>query len=367
MKKNLFALFVVGFCLTITACASNYNSRAQSAHQAYFRGDYDRALQKIDSIKVSPRDRLLYLLDKGMILQGAGRYKESNQILTQAEDLSEELSIKSVSRETASTFWSEEGRDYAGDKEERTMIPVVRMLNYLMMEDWDGALVEVRHTLTLVEKIYANRESFENGFTTYLSGILWESLGYLNDALIDYKKLGKTELPYYANDLQNLGRRLELAVSLPPSGSPAWDKTKDYRQKKGELIVIAPVGRAPIYISEGGSIGYYTVMVPTIAEFSPSVTSVRVLVNQTEVGKTVSFYKTVEGMRKGLKERRKRTLARKVIKMTTQTGLYTTGAILMSDDDSIGKQLAGLGLEFLSFSMSAADKADERSWRTLPA
>ena len=92
---------------TFVGCVSTYNSRARAAHRAYHRGDYERALRIIEKADPAPRDRLLYLMDKGMILHAAGDYEESNRVLTKAEELAESFTAKSVSRETAATLWRE--------------------------------------------------------------------------------------------------------------------------------------------------------------------------------------------------------------------------------------------------------------------
>ena len=54
--------------------------------QAYQSYDYERALNNLETPDVagSEIDELLYLLDKGMILHSAGRFKESTQVLGKA-------------------------------------------------------------------------------------------------------------------------------------------------------------------------------------------------------------------------------------------------------------------------------------------
>lgn len=368
MKRILLLGLFWAAGLSLTSCASGYQAKVRPIHQAYQRGNYDKALLQIDQLKPSPRDRLLYLLDKGMVLQAAGRYEESNKVLTEAEDLSELLSIKSVSRETAATFWSEEAREYPGDPHERVMIPVVRMLNYLLLGNWDGALVELRRTLHLFEKVYGGIQNSDNGFVLYLSSIIWEAAGHLNDALIDLNRMnaGKSSAPYYAKDIKFLSQRLGLAAPLPPADHPSWTTTARYREERGQLVVVAPLGQAPIFRSESVSTGYFTVAMPVLKVSTPRISYATVSVDGEPRGRTYPFYRTVEESLKALRDRRKQSFKRKMAKVTVQTGLYAVSQKLL-DDDSTGGQVAGLGLGLLSLSMSAAEKADERSWITLPA
>lgn len=354
--------------IPLYGCASSYHARAASAHHAYFSGDYGRALELIDKVNPARRDRLLYLLDKGMILHAAGEYEESNKVLTEAEELADALYAKSVSREVAATLWSEEARDYPGERHERAMIPVVRMLNYIMLDDWDGALVEVRRLDNTVEKVYGQEHEYNNAFSLYLSAMTWEALGKINDALIDYKKLGKSgaQVPYYGNDLAAMSRRLAMPVSLPPKGSESWRKSSGYRQEDGELVVIAATGRSPRFVSDWVSTGLFTVSMPRMIAYEPRVSVAKVVADGKQIGATHPFYNVGDDILIALKERGKRSLIRKMVKLSVQTGLYTAGTILMESDDS-REQLAGLALSILAMSMAATDKADERSWRTLPA
>ncbi|MFH1829647.1 MAG: hypothetical protein ABH871_02565 [Pseudomonadota bacterium] len=363
--RILTALIAV---LSLSACVSTYQKNAVSAHNAYYRGDYDRALKLIDKVKPAERDKLLYLLDKGMILHAVGKYKESNVALTEAEELSSALAAKSVTREVAATLWSEEATEYAGERHERAMIIVMRMLNYIMLDDWEGAQVEVRRLGYVVEKAYGAEHEFDNAFAVYLSAIAWEVLGNINDALIDYKSLAKKDkaVPYYGYDLKTASSKLGLPVKLPPKESMAWQKSKGYRNDRGQLIIIAQVGRAPGFVSDYMSTGYFTVSVPRAVMYEPLVSHAQVFIDGKDVGRTHSFYNIADDILIALKERQKRSLIRKVVKMSVQTGLYAAGLELMEEDE-IESQIAGIALSFLAMSMSASDKADERSWRTLPA
>lgn len=303
-----------------------------------------------------------------MILHAAGRYRESNETLAKAEGMVERFSSKSVSREVGATLWSEEGTEYSGDRYERVMIPVVRMLNYVMIEEWNEALVEVRRLQYLVEKNYGSNERYDNAFGIYLSAIIWETLGHVNDAFIDYRRLAQEgkRVPYYAQDMKELNRSLGLAARYPPKGSLAWKTSKGYRRDDGQLIVVVEAGRAPYFVSEYVSNGVYTMAMPVAIVRSPLIPHAEVKVDGAEVGRTYAFYNIAEDVRRALAERRRRSLIRKAIKAPVQTGLYVAGAELAQQEE-VESKLAGIGMMMLGASMSIAEKADERSWRTLPA
>ena len=365
-SSKIFGLIFV--VLFLTSCASTYHSKIKTVHAEFARGEYEKALEQIEKINPSSKDELVYLMDKGMILHALGKYKESNRVLTKAEDLSDVYSVKSATREVAGTLWSEEGIEYAGDKHERLMIVVIRMLNYVMMDDWNGALVEVRRVKYLSEKVYGRSSDIDNPFATYLSGIVWETVGKINSALIEYRQIekDKDDVPYYGVDLKTLSRRLGFAVPLPKKPSLAWHVTPNYRKKKGQLIVIAETGRSPYYVSETVSTGYFTVSMPSVRFEKSRVYYVDVNINGKEQGKTYPFYDIVEDIVVAAKERQKRSFVRKMIKVSTQAGLYAGSAELTGKDKSTESNIAGIALAIFGLTMSAADKADERSWRTLP-
>lgn len=354
--------------MSLCSCASTYNSKAGAAHAALFRGDYDKAAELIDKVEPSSRDRLLHLMDRGMILHAAGRFEESNRALAEAEELSNAYEPKSISRETSATLWSEEAVNYSGDRHEKVLIPVIRMLNYILLDQWDEALVEVRRIENVSERVYGKSGGPPNAFATYLSAVVWEAMGHIGDALIDYRRTGKLDkdLPYYGLDLKYSASRSGLASALPSSESGAWKASENYRRQKGEIVVIVEAGRSPEYVSESVTTGLVSVQLPTVVAWPGGARDAKVFIDGVEAGSTHSFYGIGGDILEALAERQKRSFVRKAVKSALQTGLYVAGAELAKEDE-VEAQIAGIALIFLGISMSAAEKADERSWRSLPS
>ncbi|MBN1282338.1 MAG: hypothetical protein JXA24_01015 [Proteobacteria bacterium] len=330
------------------SCVSTYNSKARPAHAALFRGDYAKAAELIEKVEPSPRDRLLYLMDRGMILHAAGRYEDSNRALEEAESLSEAYEPKSVTRETSATLWSEEATRYSGDRHEKVLVPVVRMLNYILLDKWDEALVEVRRIENVSERVYGRPGGPPNAFATYLSAVVWEAMGHIGDAVIDYRRTGKIdkELPYYGADLRR-----------------AYESG---RRKKGEIVVIVESGRSPVYVSRPVTTGLVSMQLPTVVAWPGGARDAEVFIDGESAGRTHSFHDIGKDILEALAGRQKRSFVRKAIKSALQTGMYVAG-IELSKEDEVEAQIAGLALILLGMSMSAAEKADERSWRSLPS
>ena len=80
---SLFVLLI----LFLTGCAGSHYETMIGVQQAVQVGDYQRAdelLSKEEDL-AQGQNRLLYLLDKGMIAHLSGEYEKSNQFFAQAE------------------------------------------------------------------------------------------------------------------------------------------------------------------------------------------------------------------------------------------------------------------------------------------
>ncbi len=125
-------------------------------------------------------------------------------------------------------------------------------INYLMMGEYDDALVEARRINEKISKMKMDgREPYElSPFARYLAGLLWEAQHRYDDAYIEYEgayKLDATN-PLLPKDLirtAKLSRRndayIEWKKELPRTEEdPAW-----YDKNKGELVLIYQQGWGP--------------------------------------------------------------------------------------------------------------------------
>jgi len=184
---------------------------------------YSDAVVKVETAradnKYSKKDRLLYYMDAGMAHHYALGYDSSNEQLTLAEDAAEELFTKSVSRAAASLLLNDNILEYAGEDYEILYTNLIKALNYLALDEFDEAFVEIRRAnekLDLLEQKYAKaaerysqtpkddtsnvsshinydveKVRFNNdAFARYLSMHMYAAEGKTDDAQIDYDDLG---------------------------------------------------------------------------------------------------------------------------------------------------------------------------------
>lgn len=136
------------------------------------------------------KERLLYLLDMGILHHYAGDYTESNDYLELAERSIEELYTASVSRAALSMLLNDNALEYRGEDYEDIYLNVFKALNYLALDQYDEALVEIRR---LNNKLQLLTDKYGN---------LAESLNRFEDKHVDFKA---TEVDFH-NDA--LGRYL---------------------------------------------------------------------------------------------------------------------------------------------------------------
>jgi len=138
------------------------------------------------------RNTVLYDLDRAMTLHLAGRYAESNTYLARAEDRIDALYTVSLHREVGAFLTNDTMLPYEGEDFEKVMINIIAALNYVSLDRPDDALVEVRKVdqkLNVFNDRYEKKNVYkEDAFARYLSGILYEARGELNDALVDYRR-----------------------------------------------------------------------------------------------------------------------------------------------------------------------------------
>jgi hypothetical protein len=152
-------------------------------------GQVDAALKRLDKL---PDEDVSALLDRGLLLQSAERYTESNAAFARAEQLMEDLYTRSLSKEGLALLTSDWTLDYRASSFEFAYIAYYRAWNYLQMGRAEDVLVEARR---INERLNFRTENCgEDGapcghdaFLRYFSGLLFEWAGRTNDAYISYK------------------------------------------------------------------------------------------------------------------------------------------------------------------------------------
>lgn len=217
-------------------CAT-YTAKMADLKPEFAAGAWDVALATVEK-QAGGKDRLLYFLERGLILHYADRWRESNEAFAAAERLSDDLYTKSVSEGAFSLVANDNAISYRARPYELAMVPYFKALNYAYLGERDGAQVEARRgSLQMSRYVDATlggiREQDRDGlerirndaFLLYTSGMIYDWDGELNDAFIAYRNaavayqqnraLLDLEIPpSLARDLERVGRRLGFAAEL---------------------------------------------------------------------------------------------------------------------------------------------------------
>ncbi len=352
--------------LATSACASDYIARTRGVRQSYESYDYPGALKALEPEDKGPViDKLLVLLDRGMILHAAGKYEESIKVLAEADKLSQQLDFTSVSEEASALVTNERERAYRGEDFEKLMVSVLQALNYAELKRDEDALVEIRRVNERMRKmINEEKKPYQQlAIARYLGGVLYEDQGDEDAAFIDYSEAERLagNLGALADALVRLARRTgrDDAYRTLKTKYPAADET-DLTRSEGQLVVVVEAGlspqkepadrheehngaveiiKVPAY-QDRGAPPQVTVRIGDAAEPTVTVTSLR------EVAKT------------HLEDRIGRMVAKQLAGAAVKAGIGVAAAQL-TDSKAIGE------LTFIL--LSALNAADLRSWLSLPA
>ena len=248
----------------MTGCGS-LGSHYLLVDKSLLANDYrqaDAIIQKAEE-DYGAKSRVLYGMDRGMTLQLAGEYEQSNFVLEKAEDEVERLYTRSLRTESFAFMTNDNNLPFEGEPYEQVMINVLKALNYASLNRWQDALVEARridHRLNVLTDRTKEKAAYrDDGFARYLSGILYESTGDLNNAFIAYRKAYETfdasrawshtgvpsqlraDLLRTANALGLSQEFSEYQHEFPDT---VW-KSVEEQQQLAQVLVISYNGRAP--------------------------------------------------------------------------------------------------------------------------
>jgi len=387
--------FLLGLLWLISACSPITYHYIQVEHyisqEDFLKAD---AVIEKQAGRYGAKNALLYDLDRAMTLHLAGRYLESNQFLELAERRAEELYTQSLTAETGAMLTNDNTLPYEGEDFERVMINLIAALNYVYLGALDEALVEARkvdHKLNLLNDRYEKKSVYkEDALARYLSGILYEARGEVNDAWIAYRKAYEAYQDYqnqYGTPIPQMLKsdllRITDALGLDEEhqqyvkqfGVISWIRYKEHR-RYGEIILISYNGLSPVkedfFITApvpDGTGGVYLLNV-ALPRFVARPTDLAHAAVRIQGSETVATQQTllVEDITaiaiKNLEDRIGRITAKAIARATTK---YLLSRAIREKankgDDPLPKILSDVGTNLYSL---LSEQSDKRSWRTLP-
>ncbi len=219
MKKLLRELFFFVLLFSVfTGCGSMRTNKDhyKVIDDFFSKRNFDSAATVLVASKLEnygEKDRVLYWLDLGLLYHYQGDFVQSNLMLENAEKGIEELYTSSISKGATSMLLNDNALDYSGEDYEDIYLNVIKSLNYLKLDKFDEAFVEVRridNKLRLLEDKYkkvaesynssedakaefkAGDNKFHNSaLGRYLSAVLYRAEGDIDGSRIDLEQFAE--------------------------------------------------------------------------------------------------------------------------------------------------------------------------------
>jgi uncharacterized protein len=347
-------------------------------------GDCSGVLEHLETNKgrYGSNQKLLYLMDAGMINLRCGNHSEAARYFHRAEELAQDLWTISLSREAASFLWNDYTRPYAGEDFERAMINLMAAISYLGTGDEEAALGEFRRLdvlLTELNEKYDKKNVYrEDAFARYMSGILYESDGNMDDAFIaylkayeiftDYKRYYATPPPpALLEDLCRVGALVHRMDDVVKAGIEPdaidWDNPfKD--DQYGKVVFVGFKGAAPRKVSDGlilpTSAGPVKMAFPRYV-VTPPGRSEKMLLLESGESRFSARAHIVQDINKIAVKNLEDRQGRYVVRMLARTAAKQVAINRIASEANSDALMI-----LLNFANIFVERADTRSWQTLP-
>jgi len=344
-------------------------------------------------------DDALLLLDRAIVLQALQDYESSSRDFQVADKALEILDFtRSTAQEIARYMFSDSVGPYKARPHEKLMLNTVNMLNYLALQNLEGARVEARRFSImrkyLLDDDKADREAvgLAGAAGSYFAGYTFEKSRVPDSALRYYDEvLQATSAPSLADPIAALmassGYRTPRLQSAAASAGP----TASSPDGAADVLIVINYGRVPALVAKRVPIG----LALTVAAVFLSAAAVQqanrlaaqglvTWVNYPELLPTRAEYPaplvTIDGkahashvianmdavVQKSWAEARGRVMAAAVTRMLTRAAVGAGVGVAAGKASGRGG-VGVLASMITQASMAAADKPDTRSWATLPA
>lgn len=181
--RILAGAVAVAALAVLAGCATQ---ALNTARHEFYQGRFDQANRTLDR-KIPKQDRVLFLMERGMIRLFLGEYENSARDFIDANDRLAELETYSVSRGGASMVVNDTVQDFRGFPYERTLLHAFTAKDHLALGHWENAAVEARRVLeSLTPEVLGDYP--DDAYSRYLAGVCLELIGDTSNARLQYQK-----------------------------------------------------------------------------------------------------------------------------------------------------------------------------------
>jgi len=413
IRKLPRLMLLGGAVLLLGGCAAGsiftaYPQQIQPVKLQLESKQYTLAQAALDG-RQDDADKILYLMEKGRVAQLAGDTEtsiEDFKRVIEAFDENDEkatISMSDTAAQGASLLTNDNAIPYTGEGYERVFVYQFQAMNYLMSSNLEAAMVEVRranqeqqYELERFEDEVADAEedareqvekndsfmdsfaslqaaagqvknSFQNAYTFYMSGVLFEATGKPNDAYIDYKKALEIfpDNVYVQRDVLRLAKSLGMREDYERFKKEFGNDDSPPNANEGEIVLLFEHGFAPVKTAVDVTLitdnGVRSIAFPTYVEQwqAPSLLSVSIsggALAGKAIGETSPIVNVQALAAKALVEHLPGMMVRQILRLVAKAKTSEQG----------GKLLGGFGKLAIDVFNVVTEQADRRSWLTLP-
>jgi hypothetical protein len=394
---------------------SNYSQQMNGVKQAQQQGSFQQAISLLPTRSPNNGSYNLGLLEKARLEYLANNNKQSRQDFEQAYGIVQQnqqgakIELSRGIENIAAVMSNDNAIRYDIPLYEQSMLNSYQALNYLAQQDLSGALVEVRRANQVQERalkanassINATKKSiadekfnmdslsqqypsmnsaigkvkngFQNAYTFYLSGLLYEAGNQKNDAYIDYKKALEIypDNHYLQQDVWRLANTLQMTndislfrESLARTITSKSVSASDSDSNQGEVVIIIENGivgakqevslSLPIY-TRHNDMRLYSVALPRYQN-QLTVYPPLTLTYQGKSYQAEEIVRLQSLAAKQLQDELPIIVTRQITRLIAKEEIRQT----------LVKKGGDIGNIFANLYNIATEKADTRSWSTLP-
>lgn len=205
MNRYLKIIIYVLFTAILAACATFYQKTYQ-IQSKIASGNFEKADQLLenDTKWAENNHRVLYYMNRGVVAFMMNAHEKSIDFLNQADYYIEDYS-KQFGWEALSLISNPMAKPYRPEDFETIMVHFYKALNFLALNDYEGALVEARRVNIRLQQLNDQYKDHKNkyqrdAFAHNLMGMIYDAAGEYNNAFVAYRNA----LEIYENDYSEL-------------------------------------------------------------------------------------------------------------------------------------------------------------------
>lgn len=408
MNKITLLCWSAFCCVGLSACSnwsasnlfSHYTAQNQTAYQHLRKGQYSDSLESMNEIG----GKILDNFEQGRLKILVGDYPDARQALNISDKAVEKqqrkatVSLSDTASNLAALVVNDNMTDYVPADYELGFLHLYLALTYIKANQLEGAMVEFRRANQVQEKAKKLREktllkeqsslkeqgvtpnigavlarypdagntlkAVQNGYLFYLSALMYEASGDLNDAYVDYRRALAVapDNMTVATSAMRCAKKLSIWQDFNAL-QKRYGKLASLKPKQARVIVVQEQGvvdlmrswdlSLPIWGAQG-KMNIYSLALPYYPQEVPSSFDAPTLNAYTMSGQELSDVNLMA--RQQLRERILATITRQVLRFVVKNEIRQEAS---KDNDIVN----------LVFNVwnTLTEQPDTRSWMTLPA